>query len=142
MARKSRSQLEMEQTGLISDRQTTDIKLPAELETDEERQLYERIFRANPSSHLFSAAVEPLAVAYVRHYVAANDLAIVIRSIDKVKEPRLFLAMLKSQKDETMALNAIASRLKLGGASIANHRGNLLPTSSERPKPWELDSWH
>lgn len=126
----------MEESGYAAVTLKTAITIPAELATSQEVALYRRILDANPSAHLFSAAVVPLLIAYVRHAISADDIAEAIRSIDKVEEPRLFLAMLKAAKDETMAMASLSTKLKLSPSGIADHRGNFKP-KSDKPKPWE-----
>jgi hypothetical protein len=129
----------MEVAGLVPEAKSLPMDYPAELETDEEREIYARVVGASASPHLFNSSVAPLAVQYVRHYIASNDLAEVIRGMDKVKDPRLFIAALKAQKDETLAMCQISSRLKFGGASVANHRGHMVKVEKPKPKPWEFN---
>lgn len=137
MPRKSHAQLDIEDLGLAAQPVFGNIDFPSELATDAERVAYQRVIEANPSPHLYSAAVEPLLIAYVRHSISAGNIAEVIRSIDKAADPKLFLSLLRAAKDESMAMASLSTKLKISPSSTANHRGNRSRTD-QRPKPWEV----
>lgn len=138
MPRKSTALLEMETAGLVLATELTfaPVEYPAEIVTEEEKAIYTRVMGANPSAHLFSRAVEGLLVQYVRHQISANKIADAIR---RCRDPKLLIALTKSQKDESTAMSMLAVKLKMTPTAISNSRSNLLPTHKTKPKPWEWD---
>jgi hypothetical protein len=128
----------MEQSGLVALTTKTEIEIPDELDTDEERALYVRILESNPSAHLFSRAVEGLAIQLVRHTITANKIA---RAIRRCNDPKILISLSKAQRDESMAMAALSTKLRLSPSGIAGYRGGFLPTPKDRPpRPWEFDA--
>lgn len=138
MSRKSTALLELESAGLVpaTEPMLAPIEYPEEIATEEEKAIYARIMEANPSAHLFSRAIEGLLVQYVRHQISANKIAEAIR---RCRDPKLLIALAKSQKDESTAMSMLAVKLKMTPTAISNTRSNLLPTHRPKPKPWEWD---
>lgn len=109
------------------------ITFPPEIETDEEREIYARLHDANPSAHLFNEATTPLLTQLTRHVISANKIA---RAIRGATDQKMLIALSKQQKDESMAIASLTTKLRMSPSSTADSRGNFKPKMSG-PKPWE-----
>ncbi|MEQ8445766.1 MAG: hypothetical protein RIB57_07775 [Pelagibacterium sp.] len=136
MPKKSKSELELLNAGLIDRPKAEELVIPVELATVAEREAYKAIFDGNPSPHLFTDAAKPLMIAYVRNALAANELSAVIADADAQADIKAYLALIKMQTTVSSAIASLSTKLRISPSSIAEHRGNLI-RKDEGPKPWE-----
>ncbi|OEO28985.1 hypothetical protein VW23_027455 [Devosia insulae DS-56] len=125
----------MEEAGLIPAPAVNDNELhyPDAIQTDEERTTFARIYRANPSAHLYTEASEPILIQLVRHVTNANRIS---REVQRARDPKLLIQLSRAQRDESAAIASLSTKLRLAASAIADHRGNLLP-KPDKKKPWE-----
>ncbi|GEM_PF-6876811 len=141
----SKNEREMIEDGLIADPSTAEtpwngvVIYPEALRTQEQRELYARLYSDYPSKHLLNAGGEALFVQLVRLIIRANMVDDTLSS-GQITDPTAFNRLLKTERDVTMAISSALSRLRMSPSSISNYRGNLLdkmPTVDERAsKPW------
>lgn len=135
MPRKSKELLTLEASGHVAAEAVAsdEIRFPDEIHTDELRSIYERIYRANPSAHLYTEASQPILIQLCRHVVNSNRID---REIHRVRDPKLLIQLSRAQRDESAAIASLSTKIRLNPSAIADHRGNLLP-KPDKPKPWE-----
>lgn len=133
MARTSKSQIDIEASGLIAVSQPETVEFPAEITTDLQA-IYSRLVATNPSQHLFSAASEPMMIQLCRHIATSNKLA---RLQHRANDPQLIIALAKEQRAESASIASLSTKLKLSPSAISQHRGDLIHKPTTKKKPWE-----
>jgi hypothetical protein len=103
--------------------------------TDEEVEVWRSVVDAYPADW-FSGATIPLLTQYCRHAVQARRIAQLIEKA--TSDPHLKIEdwrnLLKMQKQESDALCALATKMRITQQATINHRGNKKTIAS---KPWE-----
>lgn len=141
----SKNEREMIEEGLMADPSITEtpwngvVIYPEALKTEEQREIYARLFSDYPSKHLLNAGGTTLFVQLVRLIIRANMVDDTLSS-GQITDATELNRLMKTERELTMAISSALSRLRMSPASISNFRGNLLdktPTVDERAnKPW------
>lgn len=140
---RSQAEIDMIESGLVPEPKAATwdgvIIYPEALKTEEQREIYARLYADYPSKHLLNAGGTALFVQLVRLIIRA-DMVDDKLSTGQVTDPTELTRLLKTERELTMAISSALSRLRMSPASISNFRGNLLdkkPTLDERAsKPW------
>lgn len=141
----SKTEREMIEDGLMADLSATEMPwdgvviYPEALRTEEQREIYARLYSDFPSKHLLNEGGRALFVQLVRLIIRANMVDDAFSS-GQITDPTESIRLMKTERELTMAISSALSRLRMSPASISNYRGNLLdkkPTVDERAsQPW------
>ena len=144
MAMKSKIEREMVSNGLmIGEVEQTRLRLrelmtdyPAEIRSQAEKNAYREIYLDNPSSHLFTKAVEPLMVEYIRAKIGADDIAAKKAALSPGDTSDLYFRLSKQQKDYAQIMSSLATKLRITPSAVSGYRGGPKTLDSDI-KPWE-----
>jgi hypothetical protein len=107
---------------------------------DQEASIWASIVNSMPADW-FNTGSLPLLTQYVRHVVASRNLAQLIADTTSNSEEinvKLYIALLRAQKEESGVLASLATKLRISNQSLINKRGNHKDAGA-KSKPWETE---
>lgn len=105
---------------------------------DQEASIWTTIVNSMPADW-FNVGSIPLLTQYVRHTVASRNLAQLIADCTSNSEEinvKLYVTLLRAQKEESSVLSSLATKLRISNQSLINKRGNHKDVGVKN-KPWE-----
>lgn len=137
---KEQREIEEELEGMqISPIEIQDRLLPPIDFDQQETTIWINIVNSMPSDW-FNIGSIPLLTQYVRHVVASRNIAQLIADATSNTEEinvKLYISLLRAQKEESSALSSLATKLRISNQSLINKRGNHKEIGSKK-KPWEV----
>jgi|SRR5215217_7067250 len=105
---------------------------------NQEATIWSTIVNSMPADWFNTGSI-PLLTQYVRHVVASRNIAQLIADATSNSEEinvKLYIALLRAQKEESSALSSLATKLRISNQSLINKRGNHKEVGA-KSKPWE-----
>lgn len=105
---------------------------------NQEASIWASIVNSMPADW-FNTGSLPLLTQYVRHVVASRNLAQLIAEATSNTEEidvKLYVTLLRAQKEESSAMSSLATKLRISNQSLINKRGNHKEVGA-KTKPWE-----
>lgn len=102
-----------------------------------ERDEWYAIVNSMPSDW-FSRPSLPMLTQYVRHTIASQNIAQLIANATSDPDEinvKNYIALLRAQKEESMVISSLATRLRISPQATINKRGNQKDLN--KSKPWE-----
>lgn len=102
-----------------------------------EREEWFAIVNSMPADW-FSRPSLPMLTQYVHHTIASQNIAQLIADVtadpDEINV-KSYIALLRAQKEESMVISSLATRLRISPQATINKRGNQKDLG--KAKPWE-----
>lgn len=105
---------------------------------DQEASIWASIVNSMPADWFNTGSI-PLLTQYVRHVVASRNIAQLIADVTSNSEEiniKLYVTLLRAQKEESSALSSLATKLRISNQALINKRGNHKEVAG-KSKPWE-----
>lgn len=105
---------------------------------NQEASIWASIVNSMPADW-FNTGSLPLLTQYVRHVVASRNIAQLISEATSNTEEinvKLYVTLLRAQKEESSAMSSLATKLRISNQSLINKRGNHKDVNA-KSKPWE-----